>query len=122
MHYHKLTTVIELLALGLAALLQGCALPTRLPAVPQNLVSAAEVPGMPGIRTIAVGEMTQFTLDWQQSIEAELAFRAKTGQQVPLPSAFFLAISGGGDDGAYLTALDCSADGLPPAPGPSSNW
>lgn len=107
MSYQKISTCIVLLAFNLATLLQGCALPTRLPAVPQNAVDKVEVPGMPGIRYVAAGDMTQFMLDWEQTFEAELAFRAKTGQLGPLPPVSFLALSGGGDDGAFGAGLLC---------------
>lgn len=62
---------------------------------------------MPGIRYWPSGDMTLFMLDAKQSIAAELAYRSATGQQGPLPPAYFLAISGGGDDGAYGAGLLC---------------
>ena len=62
---------------------------------------------MPGIRYVAVGDMTQFTLDWEQAFEAELLFRAQIGQLKPLPPVSFLALSGGGDDGAFGAGLLC---------------
>ena len=109
MSYQKISTCIVLLAFNLATLLQGCALPTRLPAVPQNVVDKAEVPGMPGIRYFSSGDMTQFILDWEQalSFEKELLFRAQIGQPKPLPPVSFLALSGGGDDGAFGAGLLC---------------
>ena len=105
MNDQKISTLLVLLALNLATLLQGCALPTRLPAVPQDVADQAEVPGMPGVRYVAVGDMTQFMLDWEQAFEAEMIFRAKTGQQDSLPTVNFLALSGGGDDGAFGAGL-----------------
>jgi predicted patatin/cPLA2 family phospholipase len=51
--------------------------------------------------------MTQFMVDLKAGISSELAYRAKTGQQGPLPPANYLAISGGGDDGAYGAGLLC---------------
>jgi predicted acylesterase/phospholipase RssA len=51
--------------------------------------------------------MTQFMVDAKGSISSELAYRAKMGQQGPLPPANYLAISGGGDDGAYGAGLLC---------------
>lgn len=107
MRYQKISTFIILLAFNIVILVQGCALPTRLPAVPQSLVDKAEVSGMPGIRYVAVGDMTQFTLDWEQAFEAELLFRAQIGQLKPLPPVSFLALSGGGDDGAFGAGLLC---------------
>ncbi len=82
-------------------------MPKRLPAVPQGVVDEAEVSGMAGIRYVAVGDMTQFTLDWEQAFEAELLFRAQIDPLKPLPPVSFLALSGGGDDGAFGAGLLC---------------
>jgi predicted acylesterase/phospholipase RssA len=103
----KTSTPILLFTLSVALLLQGCVIPTRLSAVPENAIAHAEVPGMPGIRFMAGDDTTQFKLGAQQILESELAFRAKTGQVGPLPPVDFLAISGGGDKGAYGAGLLC---------------
>jgi len=87
-------------------LLQGCAsAPSRLPAVPQNLSSKAEIPGMPGVRYVAGGDMSGLTRDAVDSLRKEREWRAKQGLTGPLPPAVFLAISGGGDNGAYSAGL-----------------
>ena len=103
----KTSKPILLLTLSVAILLQGCVIPTRLSAVPENAIAHAEVPGMPGIRFMTGDDTTQFKLGAQQILESELAFRAKTGQVGPLPPVDFLAISGGGDKGAYGAGFLC---------------
>jgi predicted acylesterase/phospholipase RssA len=95
------------LLVGAAAVLQGCSIPTRQAAVPAELVTRAEVPGMPGVRYAIGGDMAEMAAEGLQSVQREMAYRASTGQQGPLPPANFLAISGGGDDGAYGAGLLC---------------
>ena len=107
MNYPKglLFAVIQLMVLTL--LLQGCSIPGRLAAVPKEETAQAQIPGLSGVRYLANGDMTQFMVDLKAGISSELAYRAKTGQQGPLPPANYLAISGGGDDGAYGAGLLC---------------
>ena len=107
MNYPKglLFAVIQLMVLTL--LLQGCSIPGRLAAVPKEETAQAQIPGLSGVRHLANGDMTQFMVDLKAGISSELAYRAKTGQQGPLPPANYLAISGGGDDGAYGAGLLC---------------
>lgn len=103
----KVSTFAVFGLIALTALLQGCSIPVRLSAVPQKLTAQAEVPDMPDIRYWVGGDMTQFMQDANESIKLELAYRLKTGQTGPLPPANFLALSGGGDDGAYGAGLLC---------------
>lgn len=119
MNYPKTSIVIVLLVMALTMSLQGCSIPGRLPAVPKEETAQAEISGMPGIRYILGGgdiAMKQFMLDAKSAISSELTYRAKMGLQGPLPPANFLAISGGGDDGAYGAGLLCgwSAAGTRP--------
>jgi predicted patatin/cPLA2 family phospholipase len=85
-------------------LVQGCA-PTRLPAVPPGLTSKAEIPGMTGVRYVAGGAMSELSKVVLDKLRQEQAVRAKQGRKGPLPPAIFLAISGGGDNGAYAAGL-----------------
>lgn len=107
MNRSKKLIVSFFLLIGISVVLQGCSIPGRLPAVPQDLTAQAEIPGMPGIRYLVGGDMTQMIEDAKQSFFAEQAYRAKTGQKGALPPANFLAISGGGDDGAFGAGLLC---------------
>jgi len=96
-------TILSAVAL---LLLQGCAsAPTRLPAVPAELTSKAEIPGMPGVRSVPGGEMTVLIQAARDSLRLEQEDRAKRGLKGPLPPAVYLAISGGGDNGAFTAGL-----------------
>lgn len=95
-----------LAAACLALALQGCATaPTRLPAVPTELTAKAEIPGMPGVRYVAGGDMSGLVRAAFDSLRREQDEYAKKGHKVPLPPAVYVAISGGGDNGAYTAGL-----------------
>ncbi|HEY8218463.1 MAG TPA: patatin-like phospholipase family protein [Methylobacter sp.] len=86
-------------------MLSGCSLPVRQSAVPQQLTEKAEVVGMPGIRYVVRAEMPGFTQDAMESYYREQAYLAQQGQNGSLPLANFLALSGGGDNGAFGSGL-----------------
>ena len=97
------------IGLGLIAatlLLQACSMtPSRLPAVPHDLTAKAEIPGMPGVRYVAGVDVPEMTLKGHESLQRELDYRAQQGLKGPLPPAFFIAISGGGDNGAFTAGM-----------------
>jgi predicted acylesterase/phospholipase RssA len=94
------------LIVALLVLMQGCAMaPPRLPAVPSELTAKAEIPGMAGVRYVAGGDMTELIRAGREALRREQAYRAKQGHQGPLPPAVYLAISGGGDNGAFTAGL-----------------
>jgi predicted acylesterase/phospholipase RssA len=87
-------------------ILQACAsAPERMDAVPPESTGRAEIPGMPGVRYVAGGDMSELGRIGVESLTKEQAYRASQGQTGPLPPAFYLAISGGGDKGAYSAGL-----------------
>jgi predicted patatin/cPLA2 family phospholipase len=88
-------------------LMQGCAStsPARHAAVPPELTAKAEIPNMPGVRYVAGGDMTELSRIALESVRIEQALLAKQGHKGPLPPSVFLAISGGGDNGAYTAGL-----------------
>jgi predicted acylesterase/phospholipase RssA len=91
--------------LGLAAAaLAGCASPGRLPAVPAGLAARAE-PEIGPVRYLVARDITAYAEEARQSVRKELAWRAAQGQSGPLPPSYILAISGGGDDGAFTAGL-----------------
>ena len=94
-----------LVAVVVAFLNDGCAAPPRLAAVPPALTAKAEIPGMPGVRFVAGSEMTDFLTMAVDALRREEAYRASQGQTGPLPPAVYLAISGGGDNGAFAAGL-----------------
>ncbi|MGB7292450.1 MAG: patatin-like phospholipase family protein [Thermodesulfobacteriota bacterium] len=84
---------------------QGCSAPKRLEAVPPNLQDKANIPGMPDVRYWADEDASDFLRDGVEAFYREQAFLAKSGHKGALPVAEFLAISGGGDDGAFGAGL-----------------
>ncbi|MGR9108363.1 MAG: patatin-like phospholipase family protein [Gammaproteobacteria bacterium] len=102
-----LLSVFALCLVGLIASLSGCSIPGRLPAVPPALTDQAEVLGLPGVRYVVRNEMPDFARDGIESYYRELTDWKKSGHEGPLPPSVFLALSGGGDDGAFGAGLLC---------------
>lgn len=92
---------------ALLVLMQGCAMaPPRLPAVPTALTAKAEIPGMTGVRYVAGGDMSELSRVGLQGLRREQAYLASQGHTGGvLPPATYLAISGGGDNGAFTAGL-----------------
>ena len=88
-------------------LLQACSLPERLNAVPKDIEASAEIPGMPGIRYWQAGDMERLADEGIKSFYTELEQWKAAGNKGPMPPANFLAISGGGENGAYGAGLLC---------------
>ena len=87
-------------------LIQGCSSsPTRLDAVPPELTAQAEIPGMPGVRYVAGGDMADFFQAAIKGARLEQESIAKQGHSGVLPPLSFLAISGGGDNGAFTAGV-----------------
>ena len=89
-------------------ILSGCAARRRLAAVPDALDERADVPGMDtGIRYFPrdPAQVQLFVDDYLKSLEKEKAYLATQGHTGPLPSTAFLAISGGGDNGAFAAGF-----------------
>jgi len=85
--------------------ISACSAPVRKDAVPANLTAQAVVPGMEGVR-YRVGIDTEALLaDAIASVEREVAHRQAIGHRGPLPAAEYLAVSGGGDHGAFGAGL-----------------
>ena len=100
------TMILLLLATHLA----GCSTPKRLPAEPKDLLGKAQVAGMPGIRYVTrdPAMMQQFADDAKLLYLKEQEWLNRQGQPVDvMPPANLLAISGGGDDGAFGAGLLC---------------
>ncbi|HWP01762.1 MAG TPA: patatin-like phospholipase family protein [Methylococcus sp.] len=88
-------------------LLQGCAAPPRRDAVPAALQTRAEIPGLPGIRYIPVipEDVKAMAQEGMAAFLRERAYLESHGLHGPLPPAVYLAISGGGDNGAFGAGL-----------------
>ena len=102
------STTILIFILAYATLtLSGCSVPVRKQAVPQASTEKAEVVGMPGVRYYVDFEMQAFVQDMIESFYREQRFLTGQVQNDQLPPANFLAISGGGDKGAFGAGLLC---------------
>lgn len=97
------TTLVSLAAL--LFLLQGCATPPRLAAVPVQDATKAEIPGIPNARYWVQTDIEPFVRDAIASAQREKAYLDRIGHRGPLPPVNFLAVSGGGDDGAFGAGL-----------------
>ncbi|HTQ71962.1 MAG TPA: patatin-like phospholipase family protein [Acidocella sp.] len=92
---------------GIAAtsLVSGCAALSRMPAVPSAPSCDVTVLGLRDIRYWGDEASAQFVQEGGESYQREIAYRNAQGSTGPLPEADFLAISGGGEDGAYGAGL-----------------
>jgi predicted acylesterase/phospholipase RssA len=91
-------------ALGLiilCLLVAGCADMTRLNAVPPEAKDGATVLGMNDVRFWGDEASTKLVASATESYRRELALYQASGNTGDLPPANFLAISGGGENGAY---------------------
>jgi predicted patatin/cPLA2 family phospholipase len=88
-------------------LLAGCAALPRQEAVPVATQQRATVLGVHGLRYWADRDPTDFIADTKAAYELELAQWRAAGNRGPLPRAELLAISGGGEDGAFGAGLLC---------------
>ncbi|WP_247895465.1 patatin-like phospholipase family protein [Azospirillum brasilense] len=106
-HMAKIPTALTVLAGFLLVLLgaTGCTSPTRLDAVPVAVQAKASVVGMPGVRYWADGDPSDFTRDALEAVQREREQLQRANYRGPLPPAEFLAISGGGEDGAFGAGL-----------------
>jgi hypothetical protein len=89
----------------LTALLQGCAGPGRLPAVPSELQGRVVIPGLSEVRFRPGVDDDKLREEGKKSMRRERAWLESRGQSGALPVIHFLAISGGGDDGAFGAGL-----------------
>jgi hypothetical protein len=106
MNYSAIMTVV--LAI-FAIALQSCATPARQAAVPMGLEDQAQVPGFADVRyRIGIGKDTAaMAQEGIESYRREQAQLAASGQGGQLPPAVYLAVSGGGDNGAFGAGLLC---------------
>lgn len=85
---------------------QGCLTVSReLEAVPSSQTARAEIPGMPGVRYVPAVNTTDIFNASVEATRREQAYLTSQGYQGPLPPATFLAVSGGGDNGAFTAGL-----------------
>lgn len=94
--------VATLVTLILAA--QGCSGPVRKDAVPEALTTRAVVPGLEDVRYRLGIDDAALLAEGIASVRREQAHLA-IGHSGHMPPAVFLAVSGGGDDGAFGAGL-----------------
>ncbi|MBC6982654.1 patatin-like phospholipase family protein [Caulobacter sp. 17J80-11] len=95
----------RMLAALVVAAVAACASPARLPAVPTALTAQAQT-AVPNARYFPSRDDAAFRQEALTSFEREKAWLAQSGQAgKPLPPVAFLAVSGGGDDGAFGAGL-----------------
>jgi patatin-like phospholipase len=106
------------MVLAAAVGMQGCGTLERRAAVPETKTEQAITPGAPNSRYWVDSDITPMAKDGVDSILRERAALQAEGKSVdPVPPAYFLAISGGGDAGAFGAGLLCgwSASGTRPS-------
>lgn len=99
-------TMLVLLAVALVA--TACSHPTRGPAVPRADTARALPLGIPNARFFADGDITLLMDEARRALMREIAtLKAEGRAPTPanLPPVHFLAVSGGGDNGAFGAGL-----------------
>lgn len=92
--------------LAIAATLASCSALPRLSAVPESLTEQAIVPGIPESRLWLDRDLSAFVQIATQDLARERAALEQQGLPVnPMPPIKFLAISGGGDNGAFAAGV-----------------
>jgi predicted acylesterase/phospholipase RssA len=100
-----LNLLIAAVALNVQLVISGCATSARLPAAPATAAATPDISGADHIRFLVARDTSDFTDEARRSMLKERAWRAATAQQGPPPPLDFLAISGGGDSGAFAAGL-----------------
>ncbi len=87
-------------------MLSACTVLPRLDAVPEGQTEEANIPGIPYARVWLDHDLTPFIGAVIRDSQRELdALRAAGDKTDPMPPANLLAISGGGDGGAFATGI-----------------
>ena len=101
----KTSIIVVLLSTALLFLLQGCGTLNHLAAVPAKDTIRAKIPGIPNARFWVDADLNPLIREDIKELEREDVEWAHEGHYGPLPPASYLAISGGGDDGAFGAGL-----------------
>src|SRR5262245_34271146 len=101
------TRVIGLAALSLLLGLSGCSTPWRGPAVPNDVEECPPLLGNPGIRSWGDRLSQPFIDELVSASRRGLEIQESTTNDGLPPRSYFLAISGGSDDGAFAAGLLC---------------
>jgi hypothetical protein len=96
--------VLSIVALAIAA----CSHPDRLPSVPRADTARAQPLGIPNARFFADSDANLMIQEGTRALAREietLRAEGKNPSRTNLPPAYFLAVSGGGDNGAFGAGL-----------------
>ncbi len=93
-----------ILAIAVLPLLQSCSAPERLPPVPTIETDRALPLGLANARFFPLLDDASFAVEWQLSLQRQRQVLGLPPESL-LPEAHFLAISGGGDNGAFGSGL-----------------
>jgi predicted acylesterase/phospholipase RssA len=85
--------------------LVACGQLERVNAVPVDALDQVKVAGIDNARFYIEGGGARMAAEGVAAYQRELAWRKSQGLTGPLPPAYYLAISGGGDDGAFGAGL-----------------
>ena len=105
--YYGGAAIAGTVSLGAFLLERAFRLPRRLAPVPKELTARAVIPGIPGARYLVGVDIEPFVHDVVAARQREEEFLGRSGHTGPLPPADLLAISGGGDKGAFGAGLLC---------------
>jgi hypothetical protein len=93
------------LAAILVFVVAGCASPERLPSVPDADTFKAQPLGLSNARFFPTVQLHEMVAEGRQAFERQKQALGLTAPDAELPPAHFLAISGGGDNGAFGSGL-----------------
>jgi len=89
----------------LTLLVSACGSLERREAVPEQSVQLAQIPGIPNARFWPMSDNSKIVAEALASLDREQLARKRDGETGPLPPVAYLAISGGGDNGAFGAGL-----------------
>ena len=89
----------------LALLVSACGSLERRDAVPEQEVQRAQIAGIPNARFWPMSDNSAIVAEALASLDKEQVARKEDGETGPLPPVAYLAISGGGDNGAFGAGL-----------------
>jgi predicted acylesterase/phospholipase RssA len=100
--------LLALLTAAALALVTACSHPDRLPSVPRADTTRAQPLGIANARFFADGDVNLMVQEGMRSLDREMATLRAEGKnptRAKLPPVYYLAVSGGGDNGAYGAGL-----------------
>jgi predicted acylesterase/phospholipase RssA len=100
-------SVVALGVLGAFLVERALRVPRRLAPVPRKLATRAVIPGIPGARHLVGVGIESLVQDVVTARQREEDFLVRSGHAGPLPPVDILALSGGGDNGAFGAGLLC---------------